>query len=148
MFKPTEEVILKEKHMELHLHNDRTLGEIQDEFSSQFKYLKLGFFIDKNSDNKLTADEQIKNRHVKLGELNESIEGKDFKVSANMTAAQLEKKFKESFGLDVQVFRKSGLNWLVTNQTDEWTLEQQNAKAIEMDKPVDAPEPGDYQEHE
>lgn len=134
--------------MELHLHSTITLGEIQDEFSSYFKYLKLGFFVDKNADNKLTADEQVKNRHVKLGELNKSIDATEFKILASMTASQLEKKFKESFGLDVQVFRKSGMNWLVTNQTDEWTLEQQNAKAIEMDKPVDAPEPGDYQEHE
>jgi hypothetical protein len=37
---------------------------------------------------------------------------------------------------------------LVTSQTDEWTLEQQNQKAMEMSKPIDAPEPTDYQEHD
>ncbi|MEX1189289.1 MAG: hypothetical protein WED33_08525, partial [Bacteroidia bacterium] len=141
-------VLLKEKAMELQINKNTTLGELQDDFSSQFKYLKLGFFIDKNHDNRLTADEQIKNRHLTIGSIREVQVDGDLKINSVMTVADIERKFKEHFGLEVQIFRKSGLNWLITSQTDEWTLEEQNAKAIEMDKPVEAPEPGDYHDHE
>ncbi len=134
--------------MELNIHKNITIGELQDEFSKRFKFLKLGFFIDKNHDNRLTADEQVKNRHMTLGSIREFPIDGDITIKASMTAGEVEKKFKEHFGVDVQIFRKSGMNWLVTSQTDEWTLEQQNQKAMEMSKPVDAPEPTDYQEHD
>ncbi len=39
-----------------------------------------------------------------------------------------ERLFEETFGLYVQVMRKSGDTWLVTSVTDSLTLEQQNAK--------------------
>jgi hypothetical protein len=134
--------------MELNIHKDITIGELQDEFSKRFNFLKLGFFIDKNNDNRLTADEQVKNRHIKLESIRDfQIDG-DITIKASMTAGEVEKKFKEHFGVDVQILRQSGLNWLVTSQTDEWTLEEQNQKAMEMSKPVDAPEPTDYQEHD
>jgi hypothetical protein len=52
------------------------------------------------------------------------------------------------FGLDVQVFRKSGNTWLVTTKTDDWTIAEHNKRAKEMANPVEAPEPTDYQEHD
>jgi hypothetical protein len=33
--------------------------------------------------------------------------------------------------LSVQVFRKSGKNWLETTASDQWSLEKQNAKGLE-----------------
>jgi len=134
--------------MELFIIKDKTIGELQDEFNSRFKFLKLGFFIDKNGDNRLTADEQIKNRNMRLGAISETTTEGHFTVSGSTTVKEIEELFRESYGLEVQVLRRSGENWLVTGKTDNWTLDEQNQRAEEMSKPVDAPEPGDYQEHE
>ena len=51
-----------------------------------------------------------------------------------MKVAELENAFAKSFGFAVQVFRKSGNVWLQTTATDDWTLEEQNLKATEIEK--------------
>jgi len=43
-----------------------------------------------------------------------------------MTVAEMEERFRDIYGLGVQVFRKSGTIWLETTVTDGWTLEDQN----------------------
>jgi hypothetical protein len=45
-----------------------------------------------------------------------------------MTVAELERLFVENFGLNAQVFRRSGTLWLQTSATDNWTLAEQNRK--------------------
>jgi hypothetical protein len=50
-----------------------------------------------------------------------------------MTVEELEKSFLVKFGLNVQVFRKSGKSWLETTITDKWTLEKQNTQGEELD---------------
>ena len=51
-----------------------------------------------------------------------------------MTVIDLEKKFREVFGLGIQVFRKSGKAWLETTLTDNWTLEEQNRQGEALSK--------------
>ncbi len=55
-------------------------------------------------------------------------------INGVMKVAELESAFSKTFGLAVQVFRKSGNVWLQTTATDEWTLAAQNQKAMEMEK--------------
>jgi hypothetical protein len=43
-----------------------------------------------------------------------------------MSSADLEEIFNDNFGLTVQLYRKSGKEWLAVTATDKWTLEQQN----------------------
>jgi hypothetical protein len=53
-------------------------------------------------------------------------------INQNMTVDALEHEFENTFGLYVQVFRKSGRIWLETTATDEWTLLQQNQEGKEL----------------
>jgi hypothetical protein len=46
--------------------------------------------------------------------------------------SKVEMGFQESFGISVQVFRKSGKVWLETSATDCWTLEEQNEQGAFM----------------
>lgn len=55
-------------------------------------------------------------------------------INGVMKVAELESAFSKTFGLAVQVFRKSVNVWLQTTATDEWTLAAQNQKAMEMEK--------------
>lgn len=45
------------------------------------------------------------------------------------TVMDLEQEFQDSFGLSIQVFRKSGDVWIETTVTDDWTLAKQNEEA-------------------
>jgi hypothetical protein len=48
----------------------------------------------------------------------------------------------------VQIFRKSGRNWLMTHGSDLWTLEEQDKKAEEMDMEIEQSDIPDYKEQE
>jgi hypothetical protein len=134
--------------MELHVDANTSIHEIQEDFQERFAFLRLGFFVDKNQDAILSPDEQIKNEKTLIRDISKFPATGNIQLGGSMTVAELENAFRGAFGLDVQVFRKSGNAWLMTSQTDNWSLDQQNQKAQEMELPVAVSEPGDYQEHE
>ena len=49
-------------------------------------------------------------------------------IQEEMSVATLEQQFLEKYGLNAQVFRRSGNLWLQTSATDHWTLAEQNRK--------------------
>jgi hypothetical protein len=56
-----------------------------------------------------------------------SAKGSDrLQVVGTMKVHEFEKAMESTFGLHVQVFRKSGNVWLETSATDGWTLDEQN----------------------
>jgi hypothetical protein len=134
--------------MVLHIDKNMTLGDVQAAFSHLFPFLKIGFFLDRNKDNSLSADEQIHNPKMTVASIRDIDFDGDLQIEATMTAKQLESAFWNTFGLDVQLFRRSGNTWLVTQNTDDWTLIQHNEKAREMNTPVENPETPDYTEQE
>ena len=134
--------------MILHIDKNMTLGEVQTAFSQLFPFLKIGFFLDRNKDNSLSADEQIHNPKMTVASIRDVDFDGDLQIEATMTAKQLESAFWNTYGLEVQLFRRSGSTWLVTKNTDDWTLIQHNEKAREMNTPVENPETPDFREQE
>jgi hypothetical protein len=68
-------------------------------------------------------------------------------ITGDMKVYEAESLFMERFGLSVQVFRRSGTNWIQTTTTDNRTLNEQNEKAQALSEPfIDEQEPDDYQE--
>jgi hypothetical protein len=47
-------------------------------------------------------------------------------INDSMTVGELEKNFRDQFGLVAHVSRNSGGIWLETTMTDNWTLRKQN----------------------
>ena len=64
-------------------------------------------------------------------------------MSPAMTVAEFEKRFQVEFGLNAQVFRKSGKVWLETTITDNLTLQSQNALGLEKSFATEQPDPSD-----
>lgn len=58
----------------------------------------------------------------------------------------VEQVFWNTFGLDVQIFRKSGDNWLTANSSDLWTLKEHNSKAVYMEFEIEKMKIPDYKE--
>jgi hypothetical protein len=69
-------------------------------------------------------------------------------IEPEMSVRQVEQAFWNTFGLEVQIFRKSGNKWLMTNSSDLWTLKEQNSKAEEMDLEIEKSEGPDYKEQD
>lgn len=116
--------------MNILVKDDLTISDIQKEFEEKFAYLKLMFFKKPHSNNEGSAKKDVLNGSVKLT----NIKHKNGKISfdENITVAELEELFKTFFGLNVQVFRKSGKSWIETTVTDSWTLKKQNDQGKEL----------------
>jgi hypothetical protein len=116
--------------MDIQLNDNLTLDDIQQEFEKKFYYLKLMFFKKSHVDKKGSPKKDLLSGNTKLININH----KNGKIvfDENIPVTELEKLFKENFGLNVQVFRKSGKSWIETTVTDSWTLKKQNDQGKEL----------------
>jgi hypothetical protein len=117
--------------MELHITENKTIDQIQKEFSQKFPYLKIEFFNIPHSEGEASPmSGQLPPSSV-IGKIRKKHNGKKMVITAHSKVADIEKRFQEVFGLPVQVFRKSGDVWLQTTITDHWTLAEQNEEGRE-----------------
>lgn len=105
-----------------------TLQDIQREFGALFPHLKLDFFSAAHHPGEGSPDANRLDPNLKLQDVGRAPKEGTLSISPSMTVAELEKKFREVFELNVQVMRQSGNLWMQTTATDAWTLERQNRK--------------------
>ena len=137
--------------MLLTINGDRFVKDIQLDFSIVYPYLKLEFFrINGMHKNQAVKQNQIKHDQQLRFAKGVDIRKGDLLIEDSMSVAELEKAFRDKFGLLTQVFRRSGNIWLETTITDSWSLKQQNelGKEITMgrteDKKADEDDHEDY----
>lgn len=115
--------------MKIQISPEQSIGAVQDAFHTEFPFLKIVFFSKPHREFKGSpAKFLIEDRAQKLGSLMAEPKEGFLSLEPDMPTYRAERLFEETFGLYVQVMRKSGDTWLVTSVTDDLTLEQQNAK--------------------
>jgi len=107
------------------------IRNIQRNFREVYPHLKLQFYKNPHMHGSpspageklspLLAIEEVTMVHTS-GKVN---------IDPDRTVAQVEYDFFRNLGLCVQVFRQSGDMWLETTDTDDWTLQRQEQRAIE-----------------
>jgi hypothetical protein len=110
--------------------NNKTIGQIQEEFNNIFPYLRIQFFKESHNENEGSRpDLMVKNttQLFSVSPTNQKLE-----ILGSMKVSELENLFKHKYKLNIQVFRKSGNAWLETTVTDSWTLDKQNQEGIEL----------------
>lgn len=138
----------KIQNMQLLIHGDRLISEVQQDFNSAYPFLKLEFFRNGlQKQRRYAADQKIShNRKLKESWMRKKDSG-FVDVDEFMTVLELENAFMNEFGLCVQVFRKSGNIWLETTMTDHWSLKRQSDHGREIstgDKSAHLRNEGDY----
>ena len=135
--------------MEILIDKSKTISSIQKEFQKRFPFLKIEFYRTQHSEGEGSHVENTLSPELTIGEAQKKKAGGALTIHGLMTVAELESAFAEAFGLAVQVFRKSGTVWLQTTVTDNWTLAEQNQKAMEKHDAVSEKiDPMDRQELE
>ena len=120
--------------MTLQILKGRTVGELQHDFNQAYPYLKVDIIKEINGSGGPVIKQRL-TRNVSLSAAGKLKEG-SLELNDSMTVGQLERTFREHFGINVQVSRKSGPVWLETTVTDTWTLRQQNEHGRELSVPV------------
>lgn len=118
--------------MKITLDKTKTIRDVQKEFSESFPFLKIEFFTRPHSRGMGSEKKHMKDGAALLADLNQTGSSGEIHIAGEMTVAQLEQMFEASFGLHVQVFRRSGKLWLETTATDNWTLDYQNEQGREL----------------
>jgi hypothetical protein len=116
----------------MYITHETTLENIKTDFNSMFPFLKVEFFNKEHgSSEPSSVKDMITDYTLTVSQISPNDAEGDLRISSDMKVSDLEQKFAEAFGLNVQVFRQSGNIWLLTSNTDNWTLEKQNSVALE-----------------
>ena len=134
--------------MEIIIDDNSKLCEIQEEFSMRFPYLKLEFFEFEPANKKFFLKENlITDKNKTIGQIRHVHLFGRVSINGHQKVSTLEKHFRENFGINIQVFRKSANTWLQTINTDSWTLTEQNRKGEEMDNSINEQVSPDFDEY-
>ncbi len=117
--------------MILHLSKNKSLYDVQTEFTSHFPFLKIGFFNKRHKAFPGSERASLLKPEAKLPLTGER-DSLEVEIDESMTVKALEEMFKQQLNLNIQVFRKSGRSWLETTVTDNWTLRKQNEEGKEL----------------
>ncbi|MCB9236084.1 MAG: hypothetical protein H6581_30835 [Bacteroidia bacterium] len=104
----------------------KKLAEVQEEFHAKFPYLKLEFFSKSHGEHEGSPRKNLLNHNLTVSEAGNFDHNEELSLDGHTRVRSLEHLFHDHFGLNVQVFRKSGTAWLQTTATDDWTLSHQN----------------------
>ncbi len=114
----------------LTVRGNNKISQIQKEFTTAFPFLKLEFFNQLHKVHEASPKKALIKTDILL---KERIKGNsEIVINEEMPVSLLERLFMETFGISVQVFRKSGRSWLETTRTDDWTLRRQNDEGKEL----------------
>jgi hypothetical protein len=111
----------------LHIHDELTVGEVEDRFSSCFPYLAIRFYSQPHgrfeaSDNRFRCRPGSRVRDIRKNHLAGA-----FEIKSWFTVSKVERALRERFGLNAQVFRCDGEGNLVqTTESDNLTLREQS----------------------
>lgn len=120
--------------MQLEINDHRKIFALQEEFNTEFPFLRIEFFNKPHKQGAPSSKRSMLPPARTIGECRIIHNKGMLTIQPQMTVAELEENFSEVYGLAVQVFRKSGKNWLETSTTDGWTLAKQNDTGKEMEQ--------------
>lgn len=114
------------------IEKNMTLEEIQQKFHEIFPFLNLAFFSQLHEEGHGTPIKyRINDHHLTLASLSELASQTDETINVHPTSRVIdfELVFQRTFGVGIQVLRKSRMSWLEITKTDDWTIDKQNRKA-------------------
>jgi len=121
--------------MFLHVIEDDLLQNIDAAFREQYPYLRLVFYKNPHSEGMASDPKERLNPSTPVEEAVMFHTAGNIDISPERVVAELEADFFHKLGLCVQVARLSGDQYIITTETDYWTLQQQNDAGREHSKP-------------
>ncbi len=123
---------LVKQGMEILIKDNKTIKEVQQQFSKEFQFLKIEFFDIPLDGRKVLSKSHVYPPHRTLGTIRQKHNEGTIRILQSTTVGDMEKMLWEKFAISIQVFRKSGNLWIETSLTDSWTLDRQNQEGKAM----------------
>lgn len=110
------------------IDGNKKLSDIQAEFHQKFPYLKLEFYAGSHRTGESSPARERLDSSLYIDQVRTVHTEGNLQIHEEMPVSELERLFLQRFGLNAQVFRRSGNLWLQTSATDHWPLAEQNRK--------------------
>ena len=111
--------------MLLNIHDNLLIDDIQEHFSKCFPNLKIEVYSTPHHSKKGSLEKDIISPRTPIGEIRKNHASGVLEIKSSDKVGDVEKRFKKSFDLNVQIFRKEDDCWIQTTSTDLYTLEQE-----------------------
>jgi hypothetical protein len=114
--------------------NEKSLEFVQEEFHQRFPFLKLEFYTNQHQSGHGSPIGETLDSSLLIKQVRKQDSDGNLNIDPTMKVSELELALFEEFGLNAQVFRRSGNIWIQTSFTDNWSLEKQNRKGESSEK--------------
>ena len=112
--------------MVIDINDTTTIREIEGLFSTEYPYLNITFIHQVHD----PGDEFLKQKAIPvdttIGEIKKTHTSALIEIQPGNTIADIEKEFRQRFGLLVEILRKSDSHWILPAGADQLTLREQN----------------------
>jgi glycerol-3-phosphate O-acyltransferase len=112
--------------MHLKINDNTSLREIEETFSNYYPYLKLEFFHKSHKKYEASLATDRVNPYTKVGDLNLKHMSGALEIRPLYRIADVEKEFRERFGLSIQILCKEKDHWEQTAGMDDFTFKDLN----------------------
>ena len=99
-------------------------------FNKQYPGLKIECYRKPHKDHEGSSPNLQVPEKTTFGELNPNMVESTIQIDGEMTVQEFETTMESTYGIHIQVFRKSGNIWLQTMNTDDWTINKQNERGL------------------
>lgn len=111
--------------MLLEINDLKTIGAMQMEFAAHFPFLKIVFFTKPHEIMESSRGRRIPGEKL-VGDVRNRHNSGIIEINPVQTAWHIEKQFRNRYGLNVQVYRKTLKGWKGTAGSDLVTLKEHN----------------------
>ena len=118
----------------LEISDDKKIKEIKEEFNNKFPHLKIEFFSEEHQEGEASNNSGLLDEELYLKDIRKNHTNGTLSINGHLKTSTLASNFHDHFGVNIQVYRKSGKLWLQTASTDDWTLSHQEQKGEEYDR--------------
>ncbi|MEJ7766889.1 MAG: hypothetical protein WKF89_03700 [Chitinophagaceae bacterium] len=120
--------------MNINLTSDKLIKDIQLEFNQVFPFLRIEFIRKPHPFMQSSEKVYALPHELIMANAAKSKTSINVDISSSMTVREVEEICEKDFGVLVEFYRKSGINWLEITMTDDWTIQQQNNLGNELSK--------------
>ena len=111
--------------MLLRIHDNLLVEDLQEQFSKCFPHLKIEVYSTPHHWKKGSLQKDLISSKSLIGDIRKKHPGEVMEIKSWDKVGEVEKKLKNMFDLNVQIFRKENNCWIQTTSTDVFTLEKE-----------------------
>jgi len=108
--------------MLLEIDDTKTISDLQDRFSLCFPNLKIELCRKKHNWEEYCAASEIYPAHMPIGKIRKIHQPGVLDIKSTYKVGEVEKALQETFGLNAQIYFRSGDKWVQTGKADNYTI--------------------------